>query len=333
MATIKDIADLAGVSASTVSRVLNHDTSLSVTEKTKKKIFEAAEKLDYKTPKQRNKNDKRLKIGIIHWYSQKEELEDPYYYCIRKGAEDECSKKRIEVTTIFRNDNSHSIGEVNYLDGAIAIGKFSKDDIKEFSRYSSNIVFADSSPDEKMFDSVVIDFEKAIIEVLEHLLNLGYKRIGFISGKEYVGLERKPIDDLREITYKNYMKKKGLYNSKDIYVGKFIAEDGYKLMKKAIEGGDLPPAFFIGNDTMAIGAIKALYEANIKIPEDVSIISFNDNPTSKYTVPPLSTVKVYTEFMGATAVGLLIERIEDNRQIPKKVVVPTELIIRQSCKG
>lgn len=332
MATIKDIAKRAGVSPATVSRVLNNDTSLSVADDTRNRIFDIAEELAYKTIKQRNKNsDKRLKIGIMQWYSQHEELEDPYYYSIRKGVEEECANKNIEMSTIFRNDDKYLINELNDLDGVVAIGKFSETDIKEFSTYSSNIVFVDSSPDERRYDSVVIDFKRVMQELLE-LLYTNHSRIGFIGGREYVGKSKEPIEDEREITYRVFMEEKGIYNPDDVYLGRFIAEDGYKLMKKAIAKGDLPSVFFVASDSMAIGAIKALYEENISIPEEVSIFGFNDIPTSKYLVPPLSTVKVYTEFMGATAVGLLLERINNNREIPKKVVIPTEIVIRESSK-
>lgn len=333
MATIKDIAKLTQVSSSTVSRVLNYDNTLSVTDDTRRKIFEVAEELDYKTPKQRNRNtEKRIKIGIIHWYSQQEELEDPYYYSIRKGVEQECTNKNIEITTIFKNNDSYSSTELKELSGVIAIGKFSNEDIEEFSLCYPNIVFADSCPNEKIYDSVVIDFKRAVLEVLEHLLSLDYETIGFIGGREYIGEDQEPIEDGRILTYNRFMKDKGLYDIDNIYLGRFIAEDGYKLMKGAILKGNLPKAFFIANDSMAIGAIKALYESDISIPKDISIISFNDIPTAKYIVPPLSTVRVHTEFMGATAVGLLLERINENREIAKKVVIPTELIIRESCK-
>jgi len=332
MATMKDIAKLAGVSPATVSRVLNYDTNLSVTDETRKKIFEIAEDLDYKAPKQRNKAlDKRVKIGIIHWYSQIEELEDPYYLSIRKGIENECSDKKIEIVTIFKNEVDENINQLTELDGVITIGKFSSKDIEALSMYSPNVVFVDSSPDDKKYDSVVIDLKKATQEVLDYLLSAGHKRIGFIGGREYVGADKEPIEDDREITYFKFMKSKKLYNPESIYIGNFTAEDGYRLMKRAIEDDKLPTAFFIASDSMAIGALKALYEANVNVPNDVSIISFNDIPTAKYLVPPLSTVKAHTEFMGATAVGLLLERINDNREIPKKVIVPTQLIIRESC--
>ncbi|WP_442345770.1 substrate-binding domain-containing protein [Geobacillus thermopakistaniensis] len=84
---------------------------------------------------------------------------------------------------------------------------------------------------------------------------------------------------------------------------------------------------------MAIGALRALHEAGIAVPEEAAIVGFNDIPTAAFLHPPLSTVKVYTEFMGETAVELLIERLTTKRAICKKVVVPTELVIRSSSEG
>ncbi|EOD00904.1 LacI family DNA-binding transcriptional regulator [Caldisalinibacter kiritimatiensis] len=334
MATIKDIAEKAGVSPATVSRVLNYDKSLSVSDETRKKVFEIAEELDYKTVRERKKErevGKRIKVGLINWYSEKEELGDPYYLSIRLGAEKECYNKNVDIVKIFKQDDRYGINQFDDLDGIIAIGKFSEDDIDTFLSYSKNIVFVDSSPNEKKFDSVVIDFKKAVLEVLKYLIKLGHNQIGYIGGREYVGNNKRLVEDEREETYISFMKEKGLFNPNNIYIGRFTAEDGYKLMKEALQKEEVPTAFFIANDTMATGAIRALYEANLKVPDDISIIGFNDNATSKFLVPPLSTVKVYTEFMGATAVNLLLERINDNREISKKVIIPSELIIRESC--
>lgn len=335
MATIKDIAQKAGVSLATVSRVLNYDNTLSVTDETKKRIFEVAEELEYKTVKERSvlKNiDKRLKIGIIHWYSEKEELGDPYYLSIRMGIEKECSNKNIDVVKIFKKEERYGSCGIEHLDGIMAIGKFSREDIDNFSTYSSNIVFIDSSPNERKFDSVIIDFKEAMLEVLKYLIALGHKEIGYIGGREYIGESKELIRDKREETYYDFMRENLLYNPNYLSTGKFTAEHGYKLMKTMLQKEKIPTAFFIASDTMATGAIKAIHESSLKIPEDISIVGFNDIATSKYLVPPLTTVKVYTEFMGTTAVALLLERITEGRSISKKVVIPFELIIRESCK-
>jgi LacI family transcriptional regulator len=333
MVTIKDIAKLAGVSIATISRVLNQDASLNVTDDTRKKILDIAEELGYKTVKQRTKNIfNRIKIGVIHWYSQNEELGDPYYLLIAMGIEKECFNKQIEMVTIFKNGDRYITSELNDLDGVIAIGKFSKEDVEEFAAYSNNIVFVDFSPNEKQYDSVVVDFSKALTEVLEYFQERGHSSIGYIGGVEYVGHKKEIIADERLTAYQEFMKKNEQYNPQLIHLGRFTSEGGHNLMRDAIEKGNLPTAFFIASDSMAIGAIQALYEANINVPDDVSIIGFNDIPTSKYLVPSLSTVKVYTEFMGVTSVQMLLERINEGREIPKKVIVPFELTIRESCR-
>lgn len=337
MATIKDIAKEVGVSPATVSRVLNKDSSLSVAEETRRKIFKEAEKVNYKTLRQRNKKIKeKAKISIVHWYSEKEELGDPYYISITRGIERECSIRKIQTKTIYKNDGIYSLQMLKESDGIIAIGKFAESEIEQFNNYSDQIVFVDFSPSDTRFDSIVLDFESSISQILKFLTDNGHKRIGYIGGQEYVGNSREPIRDKREIEFVNIMKEMGLYNSKDIYFGRFVPEDGYSLMKKIVEeaGSDkdkIPTAFFLGSDSMAIGAMKALYEKDISIPDDVCIIGFNDIPTAEYLIPPLTTVRAHTEFMGKTSVELLIERIIYERKIAKKVIIPTELIIRESC--
>jgi len=333
MATLKDIAKLAGVSLATVSRVLNHDASLNVTDETRKRIYEAAEELEYQTIRQRSKNlQKRIRIGVIHWYSQKEELADPYYLSVAKGIEKECFNRKIEFASVFKDGDRYTTGELDDLDGFLAIGKFSNEHIQEFSTYSKNIVFVDSSPNDKVYDSVIVDIGSATREVLKHMVSRGHKRIGFIGGREYVGKGKEPLEDERERTYRDFTREMGIYDEKNIYIDSFTTEAGYDMMKKAIARGNIPTVFFVASDSMAMGVMQALYESSINVPHDVAVVSFNDIHTSKYLIPPLSTVRVHTEFMGATAVVLMLERIRENREIPKKVIIPTELIIRESYK-
>ncbi|MGE5676890.1 MAG: LacI family DNA-binding transcriptional regulator [Pseudomonadota bacterium] len=333
MATLKDIAKLAGFSLATVSRVLNHDASLNVTDDTRKRIFEVAEELGYQTIRQRSRDlRKRIRIGVIHWYSQKEEMGDPYYLSVAKGVEKECFSRKIEFASIFKDGDNYTKGEMDDLDGFIAIGKFSGEDIQEFSSFSKNIVFVDSSPNDKVYDAVIVDIGSATQEVLADIMEKGHTKIGFIGGREYVGRQKSPLQDERERIFREFTRERRIYNDNNIYIGSFTTEGGYEMMKKAVAKGDIPTAFFVASDSMAMGAIQALYESGLNVPQDVSIVSFNDISTSKYLIPPLSTVRVHTEFMGATAVGLLLERIKDEREIPKKVIIPTELIIRESYK-
>lgn len=328
MATIKDIAEKAGVSIATVSRVLNFDPTISVSDKTRKKIFEAAEELSYKKRSVRKSN--HYKIAIVSWYTENEELEDLYYLSIRYGIENRCKQLDIETAIYFYQDVVTSM--IDGIHGLIAVGKFSKEQVKRLLELSDNIVFVDYNPDDDKYDSIVIDFEKATKKIIDYFIEKGHKRIGYIGGRESFKDQSKEIVDLREKTFLSYMKEKGLLDETVVmYIGKFKVNDGYVLMKQAIEehGDHLPTAFFAGNDLIAIGALRALLEKNIDVPDRVNIIGINDISVSKYVFPPLTTLKVHTELMGETAVDTLLERIS-GRKIPKKIFIATELVKRQS---
>ncbi|WP_042357198.1 LacI family DNA-binding transcriptional regulator [Bacillus rubiinfantis] len=328
MATIKDIAKKAGVSIATVSRVLNYDATLSVSDETKKRIFEAAEELDYKKKVPARKQEAG-KIALVQWYSEKEELEDLYYMSIRLGVEKRCQELGIGVIRCFQDDYEELKHED--IQGLIAIGKFSTKQVKELHDVHKYIVFVDSSPDEEKYDSVVIDFEKATEKVLQYFLKKGHEQIGYLGGREVFKDQTSVIQDSRERTFRRYLTEKGLLNEAIVYTGNFTVEDGYTLMKRAIlDCGDrLPSAFFAGNDSLAIGALRALHEAGIVVPDRVNIIGVNDVSVSKYVFPALSTVKVYTELMGESAVDILMERIH-GRKIAKTTFIATKLIIRKS---
>lgn len=330
MATIKDIASEVGVSSATVSRVLNHDNSLSVSADKRKRIFEVAERLAYVPPKSRKKTQVKAKyrVGLVHWYTINQELEDPYYISIRIGIEKKAIEQQVEIIKVYAPSDS-DLSVLKGVDGLICIGKFSDHEINLLERITKQIVFVDSSPQEERFDAVVVDFEKAMIKVIDYLLEGGYKSIGYIGGREYAGPEQIPIGERRESFFREYLESKGCFNENHVYIGQFLAESGYQLIRDAVKS-PLPEAFFIASDSMAVGALRGLHEAEISVPKDIKIVGFNDIPTSSYTIPPLSTLRVHKEYMGLTAVELLLERIIEHRIIPKKVVIPTELVIRKS---
>lgn len=332
MSTIKDIAKKAGVSAATVSRVLNNDKTISVTEETKKRIFSTAEELNYKKVN-RTKICSKPVIGIYQWFSKTNELSSPYYLAIRTGMEKECQRSNIEVKSIFKDDDL-GISPVLFgdVDGVIAIGKYSEKEVEELRVVTENIVFVDSTPNEKLFDSVVIDFKNAVIEIIDFLVGSGHKNIGFIGGREFVGDGIKILDK-REQHFTSIMEDLGLYNEIKVKIGKFDYEDGYRLANELLDEKVSLDAIFAGNDAIAIGAIKAFKDRGIEVPDELSVVGFDDVPAAAYISPPLSSVRVHTEFMGETAVKLLLERILERRKIAKKIVVPTELIVRGSTRS
>jgi LacI family transcriptional regulator len=333
MATIKEIAELANVSTATVSRVLNNDKNLSVTSDTREKIMEIASQLNYVPVRKRfveSKGSSKVgekEIGIVMWCSPEYEWEDTYFLSIRKGIESACIEKGVLVKKISHYSSGMSDAQFNNLDGIIVVGRVSNDNVKMLSeKANNNIVFVNHAPESEEFDAVVIDHERATEHALEHLLSTEHKKIGYIGGKDTAP----NMEDPREKTYRKVMKEKGLYDPEFLYISEqFLISDGYQLMKEVGTSRNLPSAFFIASDAMAIGAIRALHELGIKVPEDVSVISFNDVEMASFTQPALTTVRVYTEEMGKTAVKLLLDRLE-GREIPLKVVMPTKLIVRES---
>lgn len=331
MATLKEIAELAGVSLATVSRVLNMDATLNVSEVTRQKILATAEELNYVGSRTKKTKAKQYNIGIINWYSQKQELDDPYYFSIRLAVEKKCKEEKISYINIDRFDLK--IDKYKNIDGIIAIGKFGEQEIKTIEPIAEHIVFVDCSPKERKYDSVVADFRGGMEEALEYLERLGHTQIGYIGGEELIDDDQEVLKDYREISYTDWMSIKGYFNKSVLYKGKYCLEDGYRLMEEALQQKKRPTAFFIASDPMAIGAYKAVAEAGLRIPEDISIVGFDDIQTAKFLVPSLTTVKVHTEYMGETGVELLIDVMRTSRSIHKKIVIPTELIQRDSVKA
>ncbi|MCM1988303.1 LacI family DNA-binding transcriptional regulator [Oceanirhabdus seepicola] len=333
MATIKEIAKKADVSIATVSRVLNYDETLNVTKATKMKIFKIAEELEYTVVKKRehiikNRNKSRLTIGVIHWVTEDEEILDPYHLSIRVGIEKKCTEDNILYKSIRKDGNYQDLMDV---DGIIAVGGKNAYDIESLKMITNNIVFVDAPIDDEEYDSVVINFDKSVTDSLNYLRELGHKDIAFVSGEDYYGTGNVEIIEYRKRAYEKYMNENGIYNKELIKIGKFSPIDGYELTKELITMKNKPTAIYVASDSMAVGVYKALMESKISIPDEISIIGFNDIPMAKFLVPTLTTTKVYTEFMGESAVDLMIDRIKTNREITKTVIIPTKLIKRESC--
>lgn len=339
MATLKEIANVVGVSVGTVSRVLNNDSTLSVGDETKIKIFNVAEEMQYKTLKQRKSSDKsktnKLRVGIVEMYNPKEQLEDPYYLLLRSVVDKECFENEIEVVNLYKNNEEYRFIGEEFINGIIAIGKFDKSEIKSLNKLSENIVFLDSSPDDIKYDSVKINFKLGTYMALEHLVKLNHKDIGYIGSFKTLDDYKTKSQDKRLEFFKEYMKKNNIYKEEYILDTKDVTSmDGYITMKKFIEKGEaMPTAFFVGTDTIATGVLRALYEHDIKVPQDISLVGFNDLIASQHTIPPLTTVRVHIENLASAAVDLILERIIRERKYCKKVIIPSELIVRKSSSN
>ncbi|QHT45653.1 LacI family DNA-binding transcriptional regulator [Bacillus sp. SB49] len=336
MTTIKEIALRANYSSSTVSRVLNHDTTLSVSPEARSKILSIAKELGYKTVQERKgtNTSKTIpgKVGVLICHSLEEELNDAYFIHIRQGVESECEKRGLDLAEVLRLSQLKAGKISDEIKNLIVVGRISEELLRALTDHLENVVYINHSTNDDVYDAVVIDFEHATRQAVEHLLELGYKDIGFIGGQEVEHFvdRTEDLEEGRKATFRKIMEEKGLFAEEKCLVGQFRISEGYRLMKEMIESSRVPEAVFASSDEMAVGALRALQENNYQVPDDVAIIGFNDIELASYASTPLTTVRVHTEEMGKTGVKLMIDRLE-GRNIPMKVVLPTELIIRESC--
>ncbi|MBP1044756.1 LacI family DNA-binding transcriptional regulator [Enterococcus sp. BWM-S5] len=327
MATIKDIAQLAGVSSATVSRVLNYDQGLSVGDETKKKIFEAAEELNY-TKYKKNALRDRQTIRLVQWFNDQEELADIYYLSIRLGIEHKAEELGF---TLLKEPLDQLTDKA--ADGTIALGKFDQKQIDALNKLDGKLLFVDFDASTEGHDSLVVDFSQSIDLVLEKFLEEGHKSIGILTGIEHTKGSDLPLSDPRYRLFMQKMIEKGLFKEELVIQAPFAVESGYQKMIEVLENDQpLPDALFASSDALAIGAMRALQEKKVRIPEDISIIGFNDVSVAKYVSPPLSTIKVYTEWMGELAVNTMTELMKEDAPTPRKIMIGTELVSRDSTK-
>ena len=223
MATIKDIATKAGVSIATVSRVLNHDETLNAQEETKQKIFEIAEELEYEVRTQK-KRRKKMKVGVFYSYSPEEELQDPYYLCIRLAIEKKLEKEG-HVKQIVKLDDKPEV--LSGIDGVICTGTFTKKMIESIEKWECPVVFIDADPNPKKFDSIVVDYSQAVEEIVSYLVECGHTKIGMI-GCRGVNQNGEEILDTRMQCFQDSLMKRGLYHPEYTKFGDYYAKYGYQ---------------------------------------------------------------------------------------------------------
>lgn len=329
MTTIKDVAKLANVSNATVSRILNNDKTLSVPEETKKAVIDAAKELNY--IKKNRSAKKGFTMGIVQWYSLQQEIDDPYYLQIRQGIENFCLQNNINIIRSFRTDQNY-LDILKDVNGLVCVGKFSDHEIKQFKKISNKIIFLDMISPNNDDSTITLDFDKALNDALDYLKSLNHHRIGYLGGKEY--LENNILyHDKRKDIFINYCKNNNLIYKPYLSEDKFTTESGYSMMLEMINKKDLPTAIFCASDPIAIGALKALQEHNIKVPDDISIIGFDDIKAASFTSPALTTIYAPAVLMGEYGASIVYHTLSKySIPTPMNITLPCTLIERESCQ-
>lgn len=329
MATIKEIAEVVGVSSATVSRVLNYDDTISVNDETRNSIFRVADELGYK---KKVINPKIENVAFLYWVSDKDELEDVYYKTIRTEIEKEAAQRNIKLTVYKKNQGMKAIDKNSSV--FIALGWFNRSELNYLNSIIENGIFIDSSPDERYFDAVRPNLDSVVTQIVDYFIEKGHKSLGFIGGTDRNIDTCETSMDVREWSFRESAKYYGVLEEKNIFVTEYFSvEEGYRLATKAIEtlGDAVPTAFCVASDTLAIGALQAFNEHGFAIPERVAFFSINDVSVAQYVSPPLTTFHIDIPLLCEAALDLVQERMIKGRKITKTVFVNGTPIFRKSC--
>jgi LacI family transcriptional regulator len=330
--TIRDVAQAAGVSVATVSRVANGSThDYPVRPQTRERVLEAIERLGYRP----NDNARRLLlkrsglIGIVV-----PDISNPYYPEVARGIEDVANANGFRVmfcSTDRMPDRASAYIEALLLkrvDGLVVVGGGDEIQLSEtaVATYGTKVVFIGRpSPS---FSTVRIDNVGAAQNATEHLLRLGHSRIGFISA----GTSSTTVAERRR-GYIQAIKATGAAVDEDLIVnGDFSEAVGYSAAQQLLRLPDPPTAIFAANDRMALGAMAAVADLGLSVPGDVALVGFDDVPMSGFLRPALTTVSVEAQELGVRAMEVLVKDINgEGRPGRRRVRVETRLVVRDSC--
>jgi LacI family transcriptional regulator, purine nucleotide synthesis repressor len=339
---LKDIAEHVGVSISTVSRVIQNDQTRNVNSETKAKIWEAVKELGYipnqharnlVTNKQEKFNTRTMKIG---WVANPKQAEtNPYFATIYTGIRDSLSDHDYTLISITKDEienevlllkTIHDLG----IEGLLLIDKID-DSVIEYIQQNIPVVGLDFYYTDK--NMAIVDYDRAasIKMVVSHLVKQGHRDIGFIGGGH------ETFEDLHaEQRFKGFqlaMDEAGLTIQPDWVINtQWKMENSYEKMKSLIKRDPLhlPTAMVCASDLMAIAAMRAVRENNLRIPEDIAFFGVDNLEMGKYSSPQLSTVDIPKYEMGRMAAKTIMEMVEGKIKLPIKVTLPFELVFRES---
>lgn len=327
MATIKEIAEIVGVSSAAVSRVLNYDEKISVSSETREAIFAAAEKIGYKKrviyPKIEN-------VALLYFTDNEDELEDVFYSGVKDEIIKQAKKMNICLSIYSRQDGMNAIPRD--LNAFIAVGWLNRKEIDRLYRICKRGVFIGTSPDEKLYDAVRPNMDSFMTQMVDYFMEKGHKSIGFIGGSDRNIDTGAPSMDIREWSFRQSAAYYGCLNEDYIFISEsFTVSEGYRLAKELVSREDYPTALCIASDTLAVGVLQALNEEGIQIPEQMALFSINDVNIAKYLSPPLTTIHIDIPCICETALELLRNRVLNGGKVTKSVFVNGIPVYRKSC--
>jgi LacI family transcriptional regulator/LacI family repressor for deo operon, udp, cdd, tsx, nupC, and nupG len=329
MVTVKDVAELAGVSTATVSRVLNNHPQ--VADETRFKVLWAMEQLSYQPSRvaRRLRMEASQILGLII-----SDIANPFFTSVVRGIEDVAYANQYSL--LLCNSDEDPVKEAMYVEvlqaervAGIIISSIDENSTscESLLRNGVPIVAMDRRLRPFDVDTVLVDNVKGAYQATSHLIHLGHRRIGLIGGPSRITTGRE-----RREGYEKAVSEHGAELDQSlIKIGDFKQDSGYQRACELLEMDDPPTAIFTANNLMTLGALNAIHEKGLNIPQDVAIVGFDDMPWATSLNPPLTAVAQPTYELGQVAAEMLLARIADRDHPIQEIKLETALIIRQSC--
>lgn len=325
--TIKDVAQEAGVSIATVSRVLNEQSGVS--KELVEQVKTAVQKLHYQPNAiaRALKNSESRSIGLII-----PDIENPFFPALVRGVED--AMQEIGYAVILCNTDGQADAEQRYIkfllskqvDGILFVGNLNFEHNPWLGALPVPMVLLDRKILGAPFSTVMVDNELGAFMAVEHLIKQGRHHIAIISGKSQSPISIDRVSGaVRALTMYGYP-----CSEQNILNSSFTFEGGYQAVSQLITSKSLFDGIFAANDMMAIGAIECLTKYGRQVPDDVAVVGFDDIRLATWYKPSLTTIRQPVYEMGQVAVKSLLEQLTDGKAEPSDKILKPELIIRRS---
>jgi len=332
--TSRDVAERAGVSRTTVSFVLNEVEGVRISKETRQRVLTAAKDLGYvpDATAQALVSRRTRIIGLVFSRSYHHLASDAFLLQIVDGLLDVVRQHGIRllldsVENLDQKDSYLSLARAKRIDGIIlSLPRTDDQELHALAEEGFPVVLIGRLPTEKIC-SVDVDNRSASKTAVEYLLSQGHKRIGCITNAPTSFIAAS--DRLRG--YQEALSDAGLaYDKNLVRYGDYSPHSGYEAMSSLLQEANSPTAVFVASDVVAFGAMTAIQEHKLKIPDDIAVIGFDDVPLSRYMNPPLTTIRLPAKNLGHRAGELLFDLILHQVEPGRRVTLDTELVIRNS---
>lgn len=330
MANMKDIAKAARVSIGTVSHVLND--SANVRAPLRKRVLDAVQAVGYQ-PSQLARGLRRDKTNVIGMIIP--DITNPFFPAVVRGAEDVAFSNGYRLI-LCNTDNDHSKELVHlrelrtYLPAGLIVIPSNFSDLtaqaESYRRAGTGVVCVDRLPRNWAGDSVTANNEEGALEATRHLIQMGHKKLAMIVGPQHLTNATDRLNGFKKALREARVQ----VSSEYIQETTFDKQGGYIKTLLLLRLIPRPTAIFAGNDMIALGALRAIREAGLRCPEDVSLMGFDDLDLTEITDPTLSSVSQSGYQLGTTAAHILIERLHGDKSPSKHIILKTSLSLRNS---